>query len=344
MRSLVSVTTSTGETLNAVAGGVELDSRRSITRTCTLELAPTDTLTKADIYDLVMTPSIEITVKRGLLVNGVAEYVPLGVFSTDNAKRPHRTGTVSWAGSDRAKKISRAKFTDAYSIASGASLADAGTALLTSRLNSVVTNFSNVNTTIAAPIVYDTGADPWEQARRLFADYGYDLHFDGTGTAVASVIADPATVASVFDFGSGDTQLVLGGDTTGTLEKTYNGVIATGEGSSVTTPVRYAAWDTDPTSPTYYLSGFGMVPLFYSSPLITTEAAAQLAAQALLAKLKGRTEQVAWPAVVNPALEPLDVVTVELDRGTSRLVLDKLTIPLKASDAMSCAARETSTV
>lgn len=346
MRVAVTVTASTGATLGAVSGQVEMDSRRGITRTCSLELTATDDLSIADVYALVMTPGVELTVKRGLLVKGVVEYVPLGVFSTDTAKKPARgTGTVSWSGSDRAKKISRSKFTDAYQIAAGTSLATAAGALLTSRWAQVQYDFTNVAETVATQVVFEAGssADPWDQARKLFADYGYDLHFDGDGFARATVIPDPATQPAVFDFGSGDTQLVLDGETNGTFEQTYNGVIVTGEGSGVTSAVRGEAWDDDPNSPTYYLSGFGLVPYFYSSPLLTTAAQCTVAAQTMLAKVKGRVEQFSWPAVSNPALEPLDIVTVNLGTRLSRLVLDKVTVPITAAEPMTCIARETST-
>lgn len=339
-----SITASDGSTLSAIDGSVTMDSRRNITRTASLELTATATMSAAQIYELVMTPGIEITIKRGLkLANGTIEYVPLGVFTTDGATINRSTsGTVKWDGSDRSKKISRAKFTDPYQITAGTTLVNAATSLLQSRWGQTPVNFGSISDTITAQLVFEAGdnSDPWAQARKLFSDYGYDLNFDGNGTARAIAIPDPATAASVFDFGAGATNLVMGAESTGSLEKVYNGVIATGEGSDVSSPTRGEAWDTNPTSPTYYLGVYGKVPMFYSSPLLTSQALSQYAAITLLAKLKGRVDGLSWSTIVNPALEPLDVIQMTVKGNTYKAVIDQLTIPLKATEPMTATARQ----
>lgn len=345
MKSVVTVTSSDGTVLNITGGSVSMDSTREIGRTCTLEIAPTDTMTAEDIYNLVRSPGIELTVRRGLDIDGTLELVPLGVFSTDEAEQSKsKTGTVKWSGSDRSKKIARNRFLQPYQIAANTTLASAGASLLQSRLANVVTNFSNVSDTIKAQIVFDAGADsnPWKSARQLFSDFGYDLRFDGLGVARAVSIPDPSSQSAVFDFGSGETSLVLDGTAKASLEGVYNGVVATGEGTGVDAPVRAEVWDTDPNSPTYYLSGFGQVPYFFSSSLLTTITEATKAATTLLAKVKGRSQGLSWPAIVNPALEPLDVVTVTFWDKTSISVIDSLTIPLNPNGQMSANARETS--
>jgi len=417
----VSVTASDGTVLSVQDGSVSMDSRRGITRTASLELSATPTLSTAQVFALVMTPGLEITIRRGLkLADGSTEYVPLGVFSTDSATINRATGgTVSWSGSDRSKKISRAKFTDPFQLAgpitaavstvtgsgtvvtyttsaahgfsvgqyvtitgvtptaynltnaviatvptsttftvantatgtytSGGSavasipLAVAGNAILQSRWSLVATNFSNVTDSLTAQVVYEAGdsSDPWASARKLFSDYGYDLNFDGNGTARAVPVPDPATASAVFDFGVGATNLVVGAESSGSFDAVYNGVIATGEGTGITTPTRGEVWDTNPVSPTYYLGNYGKVPLFYSSPLLTTTAIAQTAATTLLSKLKGRAYGLSWTVVTNPALEPLDVITMNVKGTQYTAVIDSLTIPLKASDALTANARQT---
>lgn len=355
MQSVVQVTTSTGVELTVVGGSVSMDSTRDIGRTCQLEISPNETLDADAIFNLVRQPGLEITVRRGLTYDVLdietgrtvptTELVPLGVFSTDSAEQSKsKQATVRWDGSDRSKKISRNRFLDPYQIEAGTSLAAAGTALLHSRLATVAVDFSNVTDTVGANIVFEAGAnsDPWKAARNLFSDYGYDLRFDGLGVARAVTIPDPATMDTDFDFGDGDTSLVLDGNAKASLDGVYNGVIATGEGTSVETPVRAEVWDTDPSSPTYYLSGFGRVPYFFSSPLLTTQDRAVKAATTLLAKVKGRFQKLAWPSIVNAALEPLDIVTVTYWGKTTKCVIDSLTVPLSPSESMSANARETS--
>ena len=346
MQSVVTITTSTGLLLSIQNGSVDMDTTRNIGRTAQLELIPSPTMSADQIYALVMSPNLELTVRRGLMIAGVPELVPLGVFSTDTATKPRaNANAVTWAGSDRGKKISAARFTDAYSIASGTTLASAGAALLSSRWAPCPFDFSNVLETIQAPIVWDAGADsdPWDLVRKMFADFGYDLHFDGLGICRAEPVPDPATIAANFDFGVAQTNLITEGNTEGSLTETYNGVICTGEGANIDPPVQGVAWDTDPASPTYYLGGFGMRPYFMSSPILTTAAACLKAAQTTLARVKGSKEQLSFCAVVNPALEPLDLVTSTVAGDFQRLILDKLNIPLKAADSMKATARATST-
>lgn len=345
MKIAITVTASDGTILSIQNGSVTMDARRNITRTAELELVPTSTLTIERVFALVLTPNVEITIKRGLyLADGSIEYVSLGVFSTDEASYSRSvSGVVRWSGSDRSKKIGRSKFVDPYQITAGTSLATAGADLLTSRFSNVTTNFSNVLENVTANVIYEASndSDPWDSARRLFADSGYDLNFDGDGVARAIQVPDPATVVPVFDFGADATNLILNAEIGGTLEKVYNGVIVTGEGSSLTTPVRGEVWDTDPSSPTYYLGGYGKVPLYWSSALITSAALAQAVATVLLAKLKGRTESLSWSNIVNPALEPLDVISITLKGTQTTAVIDQLVIPLRAQDSMTAIARQT---
>lgn len=339
--------TTDGVELAVDDGSVSMDAGREISRTATLTLTPTLDMTATQVYELVSSPGVELIIRRGLIVDGQPEYVPLGVFSTDRAAiNLESTGSVSWTGSDRSKKIGRNRFVDPYQIAASTSLATAGADLLRSRLNDVSTNFSNVSETVRVNVLFEAGANsnPWKNAEQLFSNYGYQLRFDGLGTATAIEVPDPALSPSVFDFGTGETSLILSGDSETTLENVYNGVIASAEGTEVATPVRAVVWDTDPTSPTYYLGGYGQKPYFFSSSLITTEDLATKAARTLLARVKGRSQQFSWPAIVNPALEPLDVVTVTFGDRIVRCVIDTLDIPLGPDKEMSAKARQTSIV
>lgn len=328
-----------------LGGSVDMDSRRATGRTASLELVPDGDWTAKALYDVLMQPGVELSIARGLRVNGMPEYVPLGVFATDTCSRPGTaSGTLRWSGSDRSKRIARARFTDVYVIPAGTALAAAGAALLEDRWSLCPSDFANVTGALAAQVVFDAGAesDPWSDLRGLFEDHGYDLTFDGTGVARAVPIPDPSTVQPAFDFGAGETNLVLDGETEGTFETTYSGVIVTGEGTDLDTPVRAELWDDDPNSPTYYLGRFGKVPYFYSSSVLKTVDACEAAAATILARVKGRKSQFSWEAVVNPALLPLDVVTTQVRGETSRSVIDKLTIPLRASEALRATAREVS--
>jgi hypothetical protein len=329
--------------LSFSSGSVTMDATRSIARTCDIEFVP-GSLSLDQLFALLSRPDIEVQVKRGITVDGVPELVPLGVFSVDGVPKSLRSTTsLRWSGSDRSKKIARARLTDPFQILAGTLLASAISDLLHSRWALVTVDFSNVTETIWANVYLLPGADsdPWKSAREIMADFGYDLYFDGAGIAKARLVPDPAVDPVNFSFGVGDTALITEGESAGTYERTYSGVVVTGAGSAVSAPVQAVAWDTDPRSPTYYLGGFGLAPLFYSSPLLREVADCEVVAASRLSRVKGRSLSASWSSLVCAALEPLDVVEATFEGSLRRAVIDSLTIPLRASDTMSSAIRET---
>lgn len=135
-----------------------------------------------------------------------------------------------------------------------------------------------------------------------------------------------------------------------TRERVYNAVVATGEAGDTTAPARAVAYNLDPNSPTYYRGRFGPVPMFYSSPFLTTNAQCFSAATSLLKQQLGLPYQVELASVANPALEPYDVLSVgypsksrsrSLRRETH--VVDEVTIPLVQTRALTLKTREQQT-
>jgi hypothetical protein len=104
------------------------------------------------------------------------------------------------------------------------------------------------------------------------------------------------------------------------------------DGTAPFAPVAVA--DTDTASPTYAAGVFGRVPYFYASPLITTTAQATLAGKSILRRVTGMAAGLDVTSVVNPALEPGDVIEVLLPARVGdvpkveRHLIDTLTIPL----------------
>ncbi|MGW1587327.1 phage tail protein [Streptomyces sp. NPDC002386] len=127
-----------------------------------------------------------------------------------------------------------------------------------------------------------------------------------------------------------------------------------GDGSPTVGPVY--AWDDDPNSLTYagpdpvndplapQRLGLPWVRLRverYSSPLITTEAQAFDVGQSRLADSLGVQSSLSFTAVCHPALEPGDVVEVEVRPGEwQRHIVDSLSYSLGGA-SMSCTTRTT---
>ena len=132
-----------------------------------------------------------------------------------------------------------------------------------------------------------------------------------------------------------------------TRERVYNAVVATGEAGDTTAPAYGVAYNLDPSSPTYYGGGFGRVPMFYSSPFLTTDAQAQAAAEALLRQNLGLPYQVDLSSIANPAIEPYDVLGVAYPKAsrsrallTETHVVDEVTVPLTPDEAVKLKTRE----
>ena len=329
----------TGE-LTVIDGGVTIDARRegplrSISLTVSDDAAAWDALT---------TPGAEIKAWRGIALPTGDELVPLGVFVIDGKVVQRNTdGQIVVSGADRAMRISRARWTDPYTVASGTGIGAAIAAVLTDRWPQVTIGFTTTGISTAAQVVFTDGeaSDPWKDARSLASDHGYDLYFDGDGVARMRTVPDPASSPVDATYVEGDDGLVLE-KSRAVTPLTYNGVRVTGEGTNIDEPVQAYAWDEDPYSPSYIGGPMGMVPTFYSSPLLTTVEMCEAAAATRLSKLKGRAQEMSFTVVVNPAHDAYDVIeTTDLDGVTSRYMLDSLTVPLLASQPMPATTRET---
>jgi hypothetical protein len=338
--------------LHVVAGSVTADARRSATRDASVSFAPVPGQTWDSLYDLLGTPGLELSIARGfVLADGTTVMAPLGVFVIDELTYK-RVGAASGqeltaACTDRSQRITRARWTQPYQIAAGTALADAINAAVLSRWPGAQTIVSRTSApgTLGAQAVFDagSGSDPWQDICSLATSFGYLLQFNPAGYLEADLVTPLATTPSAFTFATGQAAIMTSQSKVVANDQTYNGVIATGEGSDVgDAPPRAEAWDTNPESPTYCNGPFGAVPYFYSSPLLTTVAQAQAAANSLLAQILGKVEQLSWEQIPHPALQPLDVVAVQFaDGSSSSFVIDSLTAPLTATDVMSAVARAT---
>lgn len=329
-------------TLPALDGTVTVDATRSVLRSVNFTCTGDETTTADTVWGWLSTLGVELRVWRGLYVAGALEEVPLGVFVVTDVERAKDVITVN--GSDRSIRIQRARWTDPYAIAAGTTLAAALNGLLADRWPAVTSVIAVPDTVVlGSKVTLDAGADsdPWSDAREIAESFGYDLHFDATGNAAVRSIPDPMSSPVVAAYAYGEQSVVIDDTKRTTFERTYSGVIVSGEGSDVEVPVRAEAWDEDPQSPTYFEGPFGKVPYFVTSNLITTEAQAAAVAIARLPLVKGRVESISWTQIVNPAHDALDVVEVEWEDGTtSRVILDVVTVPLSTGGTMGAQARE----
>lgn len=274
----------------------------------------------------------------------IEELVPLGVFViTDVSINADDSGiAISLEGQDRALRISRARWTDPYQIASGTNVATALLALLQDRYPDIQTNFSDTTATVTAiTLGLDTENDPWNDAVDIADAAGMALYFDADGICVLEPYPDYSVAATVETYKENEEAMLLTAQRTISSDGVYNAVVVTAEGTDMDTPFRSVALDDNPASPTYVYGPMGLVPMFASSPLINSQAAADNLATSKLNEIRGTNEGISWSQVVDPSLDASDIVAISNDKAkiARAIVLDRLTIPLRYDEAMSATGR-----
>lgn len=335
-----------GVELPIQSGTVTLNANAEVRASAELELAddgalglvPTDS-------DSPLAPfGNEIRIERGLTYqSGADELVAICVARIERATVSD-TGdglAIRVSGLDRAQKYIDAQFEAPYQVAAATNAIDAIETVL--REVDADAPFALPASAHTTPLlVAEEGEDRWAFAQGIARAIGGELYHDGDGVLTLAPVLQTAT--SVATVAEGDGGVLLSLDAEWDRTEAFNRVIVTAESSSETGPVLRgcATDDADPTSPTYYYGPFGRKPMLVASEFVTTEDQANTMAEALLAKNLGITKAVDFGSLVLPHLEPYDAITITRERAgvaAELHVLDSLTIPLSASDAMSCRTR-----
>ena len=334
-------------TASPISGEVTIDSRRSVRRQCSLEFVDADgTLVPTNNRSSVLLPfNREIKIYRGVLYqDGTEELVPLGVFQITTVEVTDTASGVriTVQGSDRSLRIAKAKWTNHnFYIEQDTPKETAIAQILKDRYPNVKTDFPATGqvTSLVYPTL-DQSSDPWKEALKIAESAAMDLYFDENGTARMRPIPDPDLGKALIEYTDGEDSVLTQLGRNLSSDESYNHVIYTGEGTNLTIGVIGEAFDNNPSSPTY-VTTYGSVPIFKSSPNILTVAEAEEAARAELKKVLGAAEKISWDQIVNPAHDVYDLVKIV--RGpsgvNSTLMLDAITIPLAATATMNAIGR-----
>lgn len=292
--------------------------------------SPSDPVTP---YGTILRPSCLLGLP-GTDQAGWAE-IPLGTMRVSNVKT-NGDGTVEVTASDHSRTVGRNKLTAPYVIPAGTNYGDAITALVRDRLGDLYVAGSVATTDETTPLItIDSGEDPWQHATDMAATVGMDAYFDPLGRFTMQPTPDPAQQPVDWTYAEGENMLL---DAAVELDDDpgFNGVVMTGEGSTLPAPVSATVWDGNPESPTYYLGPYGRVPDFQSSPLIANTAQATARAQKYLQDNAGVTEAVTFSAIPNPAHEAGDIVQVTRTRARvdGLFAVESFDVPLMVADSM----------
>jgi len=272
------------------------------------------------------------------------EYIPIGVFTLNESEiHDGMDGlTIELSGTDLSRRVSRNRWETTYVLYSGTNVGTAIQRIVSDRLPGTQFNFAS--TEDVTPTLFfgeDSSNDPWQDAQDLALGAGMELYFDPRGICCLRPEPNPDIDSPVWDFEDLVNPTILDITRRVTDENTYNRLVVIGEGSALDAPVRGEAQDDDPASPTYVLGPYGYVTQVVRSNMVLTSDQAQRAAESLLLRQKGATEEIELQVIGNPALEPGDIVNVKRSRSKiyGSFIIDSMQIPLGAQDAMRIVSR-----
>jgi hypothetical protein len=338
------------KTFNVVSGSITVDGSANFQRyVSSLVIADATGLwvprLAADVFSV--TSSNEMKIYSGMMVNGVPEMLLQGIFGLQGADVEDKPDglTITLTAYDRGRSYSRAKLTAPYTINNGTNTLTAINSLLQFvKANALIILSPDPGFTLPYQVL-DEGADPWDSAIGMAQAIGFDLWMNWDGTIYLRKTLDPndKTFPTIWTYAEGVDSVLTGIKRGFSNDEAFNGQIVTGENPYNITPARGEAWDTDPTSPTYYLGPYGKVPEFTHDAKIMTNAQAVAAATARLNQRKGATELMEFSIVPNHAHEVGDVVQITRAKSgvNSTYLLDKFVIGLGATaGAMTITTRQ----
>lgn len=333
--------------LGFTGGSVSLDATAAVRGSCsltfvddgTMGLVPTDADSKLAPF------GNEILIKRGILLPDGWQYlVPIGVYGI-HTTTPDETDSgfiINVTGFDRAQQISDADFLAARTIATGSGYFEVMRNMILEVDVDATFNFPDDDARMTvAEMPIGEGDDRWETLQDMASAIGVNLYLDGDGAYTIKPIPtlDDDPIAEMVE---GDGGLLTSAAPEWTREGAFNAVVYTGNNPNDTGDVpRGQAIDNDPNSPTYFYGKFGQAPTFENSEWISDNDQAQVAASGKLNKEKGVHKSVTFGGIVDPSLEPDDVIYIKREKIgiDENHILSSFTIPLDAPSAAAGSTR-----
>jgi hypothetical protein len=284
----------------------------------------------------------EVSVGRGVTFDdGTSELVPLGVYRIEAAENTD-TGSefaVSISGVDRSVRFTEYAFETTFN-PPDTNIPDLIAFLARAIYPEVQLRFASKDVTVPSILVINEGDTAWEVMTTLALACQCALYFDNDGFLTLAPLPTGLTppVATL-----AEGEALVSASKSWTVDDVINRVVVTSAFSGDDdNPFRGEAVDDNPLSPTCYGSPLRKTYYFEDTfGALKSDAACQDSAESILALHLGLTASVSFEALVNPAIEPLDVVQVRraalgLDE---RHIIDSITYPLGLDGQMSATTR-----
>ncbi len=315
-----------GETISILSGSTSVDTTQPVWGTLQATLGdPGGWLTPRTLFDPLTPFGNELRVQQGIqYADGTQELIPVGVYPL-TVVNPVWTGaqyTIQVQGSDRASNVGLRMLKSPFNIATGQSLGQ----VVESLIGSLMPNNAQLNINPAAYSVtmeattFYQGDNPWTDAQTAAVNAGFILYFDAYGNAQLQPTPNFPGQSPAWSFGVGQGTLLRQASRV-LSQSGPNGPIANDylmvyEGTSTTytanPPVQAEVSETNPASPFDTGGRYGDVPFFDYTSVLQGTSAATAAAQQMLTLGEGEADTLTLSTLPNPALQPYDVVTVDV--------------------------------
>lgn len=281
----------------------------------------------------------EIQVWRGLaFANQQQELCSKGIFRIEDIDTTIPGGAIGITGWDRSIQVQDERFLKPRKLAGMTAIALIEL-LITEVYPSAAFDVRTSDATTIPKHVVDR--DRLGEVQRVAQVIGCEVFPDATGRWVIQDVPDPAAAAFVWTVDAGPDGVMVGASPKTSRTGAPNTVVASGDGTGGNqAPVYGIAQDNDPLSPTWVGGSYGVVPRFFSSPHLRTQAQADRVAAAQLADHVGVSRTVDLDQVPNPALEAGDAIQIIYPDGSKEQhLIDSMTTPLTASGGQSLSTR-----
>jgi hypothetical protein len=286
----------------------------------------------------------ELFLERGLVYgSGTREWVSLGYHRIDQVEqRDAPLGPIEVPASDRMAAIIDARLVAGRQFPATWTWRTVIEDLVLEIYPNATITLSGFDADAQIGVAQICDKERYDFLNNIAKAQGCTMFFDYDGSFVMKpvpVVEDTTAPVSRVRRGRDGVLIALGRKLS--RESVFNAVVANGEQAGASDPVHAVAYDDNPSSVTRWAGPFGQVSRFYDSSFLRTEAQALAAAQAMLARSIGLPYTVDFSMIPNPALEPLDVIGIDVEEpgAWERHVLDTLTIPLIARRSMRATTR-----
>jgi len=326
--------------LSPVAASFVCDRRRSMWWSGQLTMAANAPIPTVP-SDLLTPFGTRVEVELGVeLADGTQAVVPFGVYLIDQSKVQVSAATrsVEIPLIDFADRIAAYRFERPFRVPPGTDVADVVNLVVTDRLG-INPGLAASGNVIARQRIFglDPELDPWREMQDLCKGFGWVLHYDRGGrlTLDTTAVGDPS-----------DAQAVVGAVSVAQVfeKRPANVVVVRAEPSDDTPPVWSVAMDEDPLSPMWAGTGpadspYGRRTRYYASPNINTQAQADSAAAAILAREAAAGATWTVTRKFDPTKDPGDVLSVPVDDPqvqSVEIVVDSVAVDVLGETVMEC--------